>query len=419
MSQTCTICSSEKSKYIDCQYCQFSACDSCWKQYFNTLATPPKCMGCKAEWQHEYLITLFPKKFMNELSKKEAERLWSHQWQLMPQTQQEMENQLRQEQSLRALVFLDQVDTYLVKSALPKETVINIKSLIDKELREFIVVENDTAKTETEKEVKFIKHCPKENCNGFLSTGYKCGLCQVKVCSKCLEMKEDDHECTEDNLKSAEMIKKDSKNCPKCGVGIYKISGCNDMWCVHCNTRFCWRTLKVMDSSKGVHNPHYFEYIERLRGNNRVNNGCRRQQDIIASISNQPIMLKAYRFVLHQHDYYAFSQETYDRHFNQSMLTYRRQYLSGHLTKEQFIRRAFLLLNLLKKKKCIGELENMLYISVSSIVESVNISTSKKECGKLNAQLDEVRIYYNNELESVRGRLKSTDCFFIPIPIWQ
>jgi hypothetical protein len=45
-----------------------------------------------------------------------------------------------------------------------------------------------------------------------------------------------------------------------------------------------------MDSSKGVHNPHYFEYIERLRGNNRFNNGCRRQQDIIAAISDQPIM---------------------------------------------------------------------------------------------------------------------------------
>ena len=53
---------------------------------------------------------------------------------------------------------------------------------------------------------------PKDNCLGFLSTKWKCGLCETKVCSKCLAIKEGlPHECNEDDVKSAELIKKETK----------------------------------------------------------------------------------------------------------------------------------------------------------------------------------------------------------------
>ena len=29
-------------------------------------------------------------------------------------------------------------------------------------------------------------------------------------------------------------------NCPKCGVPVEKVSGCNKMTCSRCNTGFCW-----------------------------------------------------------------------------------------------------------------------------------------------------------------------------------
>ena len=77
---------------------------------------------------------------------------------------------------------------------------------------------------------KFIMPCPGDTCKGYLSTQYKCELCKLYTCPDCFEIigytKEDAHTCKEDNLKSAEMIKKETKGCPKCGVRIFKISGC-------------------------------------------------------------------------------------------------------------------------------------------------------------------------------------------------
>lgn len=119
--------------------------------------------------------------------------------------------------------------------------------------------------TETPKERKeFIKKCPAEGCAGFLSTQWKCGLCDTKVCNKCLEIKDADeasveHECKEEDVKSAEFIKKNSKACPKCGVYIHKTSGCSQMWCTECKTAFDWNTLKVITSGL-FHNPHYLEW---------------------------------------------------------------------------------------------------------------------------------------------------------------
>ena len=40
-------------------------------------------------------------------------------------------------------------------------------------------------------EKKFIKPCPVNDCKGFLSSAYKCGVCNIFVCSKCHEIKGD------------------------------------------------------------------------------------------------------------------------------------------------------------------------------------------------------------------------------------
>ena len=50
----------------------------------------------------------------------------------------------------------------------------------------------------------------------------------------------------------------DSKPCPKCSTVIYKIDGCDQMWCVKCHTAFSWRTGRI---ETRIHNPHYFEWM--------------------------------------------------------------------------------------------------------------------------------------------------------------
>ena len=85
------------------------------------------------------------------------------------------------------------------------------------------------AKPEEEKK-KFIRRCTRENCQGFLSTAWKCGICEFYSCSKCFVTKtkkhDDPHECKKEDVETAEMIKKDCKPCPNCGEFIMKSSGC-------------------------------------------------------------------------------------------------------------------------------------------------------------------------------------------------
>jgi hypothetical protein len=112
-------------------------------------------------------------------------------------------------------------------------------------------------------EPRFICACPAENCRGFLSTQWKCGLCDLWTCPDCLVVKgpaqqNDSHICNPDNVASVKMLAKDSKPCPKCATGIFKIDGCDQMWCTMCHTAFSWNTGEI--ETRMIHNPHFFEY---------------------------------------------------------------------------------------------------------------------------------------------------------------
>ena len=50
-------------------------------------------------------------------------------------------------------------------------------------------------------------------------------------------LKTPDHVCKETDIQSANMIKKETRNCPCCGTNIYKIAGCDQMWCTQCHNR--------------------------------------------------------------------------------------------------------------------------------------------------------------------------------------
>ena len=114
---------------------------------------------------------------------------------------------------------------------------------------------------------EFIMRCSAEDCRGFISSGYVCGVCEKKTCCDCLEIiGEGDHACKPESIESAKMIKKETHACPKCGARIYKIDGCDQMWCTvdGCNTAFSWNTGHVVTGR--VHNPHYYEWLRRQGG---------------------------------------------------------------------------------------------------------------------------------------------------------
>ena len=64
------------------------------------------------------------------------------------------------------------------------------------------------------------------------------------------------------------MIKAETRGCPSCGVPIFKISGCDQMWCTQCKVAFSWRTGKRVHGV--IHNPHFYEF-QRQGGGAVVN----------------------------------------------------------------------------------------------------------------------------------------------------
>ena len=117
---------------------------------------------------------------------------------------------------------------------------------------------------------EFIMKCSDETCRGFLSSAYKCGTCEKWTCSQCLVVvgveKDAPHTCNPDTVETAKTIKADTRPCPKCGTRIFKIDGCDQMWCVMdgCQTAFSWNTGHIVSGK--VHNPHYYEWQRRNGG---------------------------------------------------------------------------------------------------------------------------------------------------------
>jgi hypothetical protein len=109
----------------------------------------------------------------------------------------------------------------------------------------------------------FIMPCSYNECKGLLSTQYKCGICQRFTCKDCQEPNESEHKCNPDNVATAEAIKNETRPCPSCRTRIYKIEGCDQMWCTSCKTPFSWTSGTIVPAGQRIHNPHAIEFMKQ------------------------------------------------------------------------------------------------------------------------------------------------------------
>ena len=272
-------------KKVDCSYCPFNFCRSCCSEYLLNVPNDPQCMNCKKPWSREFLATSFTQVWMNtDYKAKREELLYDRERSLMPATQPyvEKEAQKRNEEKtikkyekereelnaeyhkVRNMKELSVSDRYKILEDID----INLNYLATKAKWCTHRIGLLTGSETVEEKRRFVRACPANECRGFLSTSWKCGLCEVWVCPECHEMKGHDrdieHTCKPENLETARLLEKDSKPCPSCGSVIFKINGCDQMFCTQCNTAFSWNTGRI---EKGrVHNPHYFEYLRQRGG---------------------------------------------------------------------------------------------------------------------------------------------------------
>lgn len=272
----CSICiepfNKSTKKPIKCPDCQFEICLTCTKTFFkNSEKSSPCCAGCNKIFTDDFMREKFPKIYINNELKRILENvLFEEEKQLLPATQElaKYEMHIR---TVEAEVATDdlRIETLQAELITLRRTVAIKRNKIQhwRVNMQMTNVNNNKEQQETVNNT-WIKHCPDNDCNGYLSTQWKCDMCNIKVCKECHERKDENHQCNPDNVATAIELMKSAKSCPGCGISIIKQNGCNQMWCTHCKTAFDWTTRKIVNTN--IHNPHYYEWLRDNNGNGTI-----------------------------------------------------------------------------------------------------------------------------------------------------
>jgi hypothetical protein len=217
-------------------------CRECFKKYLINKKEDAHCMSCKNVYSREFLNDNLDKTFINnDYRDLRQEILLEKEMSLLQVTQPIVEEQIRVENVKKELKLLESI--FLKKKA---ELIHKLQS----------------PSHEIKEKKKFIRKCPKNDCLGFLSSSLKCGICETYSCKDCREIKNENHQCNPEILENIILLEKDSKNCPKCSSLIFKIDGCDLMFCVECQTHWDWIT-GLIKTKGNLHNPHYIEFLAR------------------------------------------------------------------------------------------------------------------------------------------------------------
>lgn len=327
----CLICMSKYTQIIRkkcvCNYCKADSCSKCIERYLLETIQDAHCLHCKVNYSEDMLRDICTTTYLNQTYyKHRQEILINREKANLPGLQhlaierkraneitkqvEEISKEIDEIQSMISILnaqyfpvynqYYEVVEQYHKNKS--DEELVKRKKLLRNKLDHFreelddldkkkkekndyindllntrrIILNGGVKSDENDERKKFIRKCAREGCNGFLSHMWKCGICEYYFCNKCLAEKGPDHdsphECKKEDLEMAELLKKDTKPCPSCGELITKGIGCDMMWCISCKTPFSWNTGRIITSGT-VHNPHYFEWIQRTGGHMPRNPG--------------------------------------------------------------------------------------------------------------------------------------------------
>jgi len=219
-----------------------------------------ECMACKQPISTEFIFIHTPKLFRDKYVKKVVELDMVKERALLKATQERMDARIRSK-ILRSRIIA--LSAHLKRYKNDDKMV----TLLAKSVKEQQQLDHDILEKSDEEinNVSTSFFCPLSVCSGLVKNG-RCGDCKKTICAKCREERLEEHECNKEQLETIKLLKRDTKQCPRCKTPIHKIDGCDQMFCTKCKTAFSWRTLNIQ---KGIiHNPHYHEYIAQLNAGN-------------------------------------------------------------------------------------------------------------------------------------------------------
>lgn len=410
----CEICcykyTLSKRKKITCPSCEFDCCLQCFRTYILDHASNPSCMNCKIDYTTDYICKHTPQSFFEkELSEAITDLEVMKEKTMLPATQPMVENIIKAEK-------LDLVvqETYNEEREIRKK----LHDVMRK--RHDIWAQQHELRNSQKKKKRssvFVKKCSVENCRGFLSQSWKCGICETYTCKDCNRPKngrdDPNHVCNPDDVATMKLLEKDTKNCPKCAVPIHKIDGCSQMYCVECHTAFCWNTGKIVTGV--IHNPHFYEYQRQVLNNGgnieRNNAVCNNGLPWLEFVENACIakdqyfsdaIVDTHRLIGHIRDICI---PYYRRRDEMDNTDIRIAYLRQLITEKEFRQTVK---KRIKKVKKATEISMILEMFTDTMADIFNNFVSHRGGDfVLEEMMDNLRSYANNQLTVVKKRYKN------------
>lgn len=255
----CSICfdgfNASSRKPICCPFasCSKTACRSCYQTFLcGDDVSVPKCLFCNTQFTHSMLQHLgLTKSFLaGEFAKHQQDILFAQEQAMLPAAQAAVAHD-------KLINNIDHQikDIYAQIKALNaiKDDLIQTKRQLQR---------HDPSNVDADAADQFIHRCADSDCNGFVSSAWKCATCDKHTCAHCRELKanrdDPDHVCNPDTVASVALLKADTKPCPNCKIPVHKTEGCDQMFCTQCKRLWSWNTGKF--ETRG-HNPHYLQWM--------------------------------------------------------------------------------------------------------------------------------------------------------------
>lgn len=233
--QECPICvetfTGTTRKEVVCPYCNYKTCIKCMKQHILNQQNP-NCMNCHMELNREFIDLNMTKNFRTKELKQHRENvLLEREKALLPATIGYAENEKEKRKMEKDCKELeDKIKALQLEIQNVRDRILDRRTQYHRVVAVGRMENMASSSHGTRERRAFVKACVVSGCRGFLSSQYKCGICDTWVCPECHEIKQgqkdEDHKCNPDTVQSVKMISKETKPCPKCGIAIYKIDGC-------------------------------------------------------------------------------------------------------------------------------------------------------------------------------------------------
>lgn len=256
----CSVCyekyNNQKHKEVQCFHCEKSTCSSCIQRYLLVSSSESKCLHCNIKWDRRFMIQHLTKKFCNvDYRHSRRSMIYERNKCYFPVISSILkEKDKLKELDTQIIDFKKQLDI------LKEERGRQFMNII--QLEENFIQGRNVILDDKKRNINF-RPCSLDKCLGFLGEDGFCPICKHKTCLSC-NIKIDDenvipHTCKEEDREHWEFLKKTTKPCPSCQVRIFKISGCDQMWCTNCHTPFSWSRGTIEKGS--IHNPHYYDWV--------------------------------------------------------------------------------------------------------------------------------------------------------------